>query len=101
MRGLDNWITGHYGADQPSERRDDSIGDEGLLTLDSAMTYLMPRADADEEDQLIGDFEAFCILEIAKEKILREYECGYCGQPIARRKDRFCSKGCHDAARDY
>lgn len=96
MRGLDNWITGHYGEDQFRNCRED-IEDEGLVILYAAQEYLKPRADADEDEQLIGDFEAWCILQIAVDKIMAEYECHFCGAPISRRKDRYCSKNCYRA----
>jgi hypothetical protein len=93
---LDNWITGHYGEDQ--YRNDPpEIEDEGLSVLQSAMDYLQPRADADEDEQFVGDYEAFSILTIAYNDILQEYTCHFCGKPIARRKDKFCSHGCYRA----
>ena len=97
MRGLDNWITGHYGEDQPFERESESADDERLLTLASAMEYLQERALADADEQITGEFEAWEILDNAKRKIEREYECHFCGRPTARRKDKYCSQNCYKA----
>ena len=95
-RDLDNWITGHYGEDQFRGQRDD-IEDEGLLILQSAQEYLKPRADADEDEQLTGEFEAYEILQIAIEDIIADYQCHFCGKPISRRRDKYCSRGCYRA----
>ncbi len=97
MRGLDNWITGHYGADAPSERRDDSLEDEGLLTLQDAMDYLADRAKADEDDQVTGEYEAYAILDCAYTDIRNDYQCHFCGFPISKRSDKYCSRNCYVA----
>ena len=99
MRGLDNWITGHYGADAPLDPPEIEE-DEGDLILQSAMEYLKPRADADEDDQTLGDFEAWCILDSARDDIARDYQCHFCGEPIRRRRDKYCSAPCYRADRE-
>ena len=48
--------------------------DEGVLTLESAMEYLKPRADADYEEQETGEWEAYSILEDAKRRRLEALE---------------------------
>lgn len=92
-RGLDNWITGHYGADAPLDPPEIEE-DEGALILQSAMAYLKPRADADEDEQESGDYEAYAILDTALGEIARDYECRFCGATLKRRKDRYCSRNC-------
>ena len=58
------------------------------------MAYLKPRADADEDEQVTGEFEAWAILHGAFSDILNDYRCHFCLAPIARRQDKFCSAGC-------
>jgi hypothetical protein len=95
LPGYDAWKT------SPPPSYDEPDPDEGIVILQSAMEYLKPRADADEEDQVTGEFEAYAILESAVRDIERDYQCGYCCAPIRRRKDRFCSRGCARAAELY
>ena len=70
--------------------RNDSLEDEGLLTVQSAMEYLEPSEDED-------DVEAHDILRCSEYLIEREYSCHFCGNWIGNRKDKYCSKSCYRA----
>jgi len=93
---LDNYITGHYGEDQ-FRNEPEEIEDEGIQFLQSAIKYLKPRADADADDQVTGDYEAYAILQGLITDIQAEYSCHFCGNPINKRKDKYCSKLCYKA----
>jgi hypothetical protein len=92
---LDRYITGDYGERQ-FRGEPEEIEDDGLQTLESAMKYLKPRADADEDEQLIGDYEAYSILQIAGDSIVRDYDCRFCGHYTGRRNS-YCSANCAKA----
>lgn len=100
LRGLDRWITGDYKHLQAPLDPPEIEEDEGAEVLISAMKYLKPRADADEEEQLIGDYEAWAILDCALKMIWDDYQCHFCGEPLKRRRDKYCSKACHTADRE-
>lgn len=75
---------------------DEPEPDEGAEIVQSAMRYLKPRADADYEDQELGDFEAYAILEEMLVLIAHEYECRFCGRSLGK-KGRYCSANCAKA----
>ncbi len=93
LRGLDSWITGRYGADAPSERRDDSVEDEGLIVVQRAIDHLQYGTDDDDDEEAIG------VLQCSEHLIEREYSCHFCGNWIGNRKDKYCSRSCADADR--
>jgi hypothetical protein len=95
LPGYDEWLEAPYMRmdDEPEE-------DEGAAVLQSAMRYLKPRADADQDLQETGEFEAYAELETAFERIACEYQCRFCGRAIARRKDQYCSRDCYVADRE-
>jgi hypothetical protein len=89
LPGYDNWKLAtppYYDVDPIDE-------DEGLLVITSAMVYLHPRADADADDQITGEYEAFTILETARDKIIHLYTCRFCGEPTKSR-NTYCSRPC-------
>lgn len=85
-----------YYATEPSWYYDPDP-DEGILILQSAIEYLRPRWEPDEEDQETGDYESYAELDSCIRKIEADYQCHFCGNPIAEKKDRYCSKGCYQA----
>jgi hypothetical protein len=95
LPGYDNWklATPPYCDPDPIDE------DEGLLLLKSAIVYLRPRADADEEEQVTGEFEAVSILEDAADKVRQSYTCRFCAAPTVQR-NTFCSRGCARADRE-
>lgn len=86
----DEWL------EAPYMRQDDEFEDEGVAILQSAMAHLKPRADADEDAQEIGDFEAYEILSECVRKRMHDYECRFCGEPMPK-PDRYCSAQCYKA----
>lgn len=73
--------------------------DEGLLVLEGAMSYLEPRANADEDEQVTGEYDAWAILRSAHEDITDEYQCRFCGYPVSYRRGH-CSRNCYIADRE-
>ena len=93
----DEWLEAPYmRQDGPPEIEDD----EDALILKSAMDYIKPRADADKDEQLTGEYEAWCLLSIALEAIACDYQCRFCGKPIQHRRDKYCSRNCYRADRE-
>ena len=97
MTSYDEWLEAPY---MRQDSEPEVLEDEGLLIVQSAIQYLQPRADFDHDEQLTGEYEALCILVIAGDEIKREYECHFCGTPINRRRDKYCSKNCYTADRE-
>jgi hypothetical protein len=65
LKGIDNWITGHYGADQPSEPEDWRVlEDDGYMVLESAIRYLK-REDYPDWDVSEAVEELLCALSKA------------------------------------
>ena len=62
--------------------------DEGVLILESAMEYLKPRADADYEEQLTGEWEAYSILLDAKRRRIAALEAASEPDPDRMRDER-------------
>jgi hypothetical protein len=93
-KGLDNWITGHYGADQ--DQGDEPEPDEGEITLTHAITYLEDLAvELNEIGQTDDDLaEAGDLLYDFRLLIRHEYMCAYCGRNRAPKKGGFCSRNC-------
>lgn len=99
IRGLDNWITGHYGEDQfrdSDEGRDEAIADDdGMRLLNGAMDYLRRQGrmySADDEDGA----QAFDILSDCMHLVITDYECCFCARPMPK-KNSYCSAKCAKA----
>jgi hypothetical protein len=90
----DEWLEAPY---MRQDADPEVCEDEGIAVLSSALKYLEPRILADEDEQLIGAFEAGSILAICIDKCKWDYQCHFCGVPINRRRDKYCSRNCYKA----
>jgi hypothetical protein len=89
LPGYDNWKL----ASPPYYDPEPIDEDEGLNVIFDAIRYLGDRADADEEEQLSGEFEATEILRQARERIMLDYQCRFCGKSLPA-KNGYCSRPC-------
>jgi hypothetical protein len=91
-RDLDNYITGHYGADQ--DLGDDPlIEDEGYGILESAAAYLQRDDYPDWDVQ-----EPVGLIRSLQYDIENDYRCQQCGQVLKKKNQKWCSPLCAKAA---